>query len=211
MNITMIVNVFLRDVLVRCFKYTNNKTQAEEIIVYTFASADKLIKKTGNTHNAGKVISQAVDVIGPDVVKQSPQTGQDSGGVKAEMLLRDERMQRLVEALNMLSWSLRQVLVLEHVEMMTPKEISLIYNEPMRDIIKRREHGQKELARHLSSLRGNLACLSGDEACLWLNDLEEVLDLNLKEQFTKSVSGFLAEIDKHADRIQEYTEKCSGQ
>lgn len=199
-----IIKCYLRYVLLRCSEYVNSKKDAEKIAVHTFLTTCILAEKLEHMWQLGRLIDCMVNAIGQDVMKEESQAKEKEKLGKSEMLLADKKMRNLTKAVNMLDGFTRQVIVLYHIEVMSTKEISLIYNKSISDIRSEINRGEKNLVKHLLDLWENVSGLLVDDVCLWLDELSEALDLSQRERLTEQVLGYLAESGKEVGRVQKY-------
>lgn len=198
-----IIKYYLRHVLLRCSKYVNNKKDAEKIALYVLLTTCILAEKLEHMWQLGQLIDCMVDGICQDVMKEKSQAKEKRLG-RSKALLPDKRMWNLAKAVSMLDGFTQQVIVLHHIEMMSTKEISLIYNKSISDIRLEINGGERKLVKHLSKFWKNVSVLSVGDVCLWLDELGEALDLNQRERVAEKVLGYLAEPEKALGRVQKY-------
>ena len=138
-------------VLVRCARFTNRRRQAQEIGMYTLATTCVLAGELDHLEPLGILVDLMVDVIGPDVVlRREPAVPWDD-----ELLIADERMRELAEALNLLARPAREVLILHHLAGMEPAELAKLLHKPPAEIASRISQAETLLAESLTSLRAD--------------------------------------------------------
>ena len=199
-----IIKFYMRYVLLRCTKYTNSKEDVGHIALYTFVTTFTLMKELEHAGQLGQLFDCMIDTIGQDVVKEQPQTGETKRFANCERLLADERMCQLATAVNRLDGFCRQVLVLHHIEMMSTKEIAMIYSKSIPDIRSEISRGERKLVEYLVDLWGNAFVLLVEDVCLWLSDLGDALDLNIREQVASSVLSYLTESTEDDCGVKKY-------
>ena len=191
------VEFYLRYVLLRCSKYTNNRDIAEKIAVYTFISAYEAVEKLEQIHQFGPLVGSLVDQIGPVILKEEAKSD-NKNVANSELLLSRPKMVKLAAALNQVDEHLRQVLVLRDIEMMNTKELTEIYDSSFEDMHTLIALGQKQLIEQFSSLwsRGEKGYLL-DDTVLLLFELDKCLGCDIDSAFrkhlTKAVMFFLFE------------------
>jgi len=184
------VEVHLRYILLRCSKYTNNKNVAQKITLYTFIATYPIITQLQGTDQSGPFvsISALLDEIAPDIQKEELKLSNNGHPTKSEMLLSDEKIIKLATALNKVDENLRQVLVLRHIEMMSTKEISQLYDNSIDDVHVLIDQGGKQLIEHLAPLWDEEVLLL-DHVPLWLCDLDDSLGCGLDSAFRERLSN----------------------
>jgi len=194
---SVVMSTYLRYILLRSTKFTNDINQIQYIAVYTLVTVCILTEKLEKISQLGLFIDSMIDSIGMDikhkevlVEKQSP--------TKLSKFLKDRAILDLAKGLNMLDGFTRQVLFLNHVEMMSTKEIGFFYEKPVCQIRQNIIAGEKRLKRTLRKIQPvNLGLLHQD-VCLLLCDLDEVLGDNLSAKIAKTTLNYLA---KNADEM----------
>ncbi|RKY12781.1 MAG: hypothetical protein DRP65_00230 [Planctomycetota bacterium] len=190
-----VVEFLLRYILLRCSKYTNNKHVAEKITVYTFIATYPLIAQLEMPQSSPFVsVAGLVDDIAPDVLKEESKLSNNGHRAKSEPLLSDEKMIKLATALNRVEEDFHQVLVFRHIEMMSTKDISQIFDNSIDDVYTLLALGGKQLIEHLAPLWDEEVLLP-DHVPLWLCDLDDSLGCGLdsafRERLSNSVMSFL--------------------
>lgn len=182
------VEFYLRYVLLRCSKYTNNRNVAEKIAIYTFIAAYEAVEKLEQIHQFGPLVSGLVDEIGPAILKEESKID-NKNIAKSDLLLSRPKMVKLAAALNQVDEHLRQVLVLRDIEMMNTKELTDIYDTSFEDMHTLIAFGQKQLIEQFASLwnRGKKSYLL-DDTVLLLFELDKCLGCDIDSAFRKQIT-----------------------
>lgn len=153
--------------LLRCSEYSADSIRAENLAICVLAAASIFAENPACFELPGDLIDRLIAAITPDT--------EDKAQAENTLLLPDEKMRQLAEAINKLKATDRQILVLYHIEMMNAKEISQIYNKPIPRIRDAITNSEKELAGHLAELRPEGLRPAQEDICLWLDELAEAL------------------------------------
>ncbi len=199
-----LITLYMRYALLTCFKYTNSKIIAEKILLYTFLTIYRLIENLEHIEEVGQTIDKLIDIISSDMVPEQPRGDEKQDSETSAMLLADKRTQDLATALNMLDTMSRQMLILHYVEMLSTKEISLLYNKSIKETRLEICEAENVFKKHLSELWKRPDALSGSGPASWMSELEDVVDLKLREQMAGVILEHLADLPKHASKIQKY-------
>lgn len=184
-----IIKRYLRYALLKCSQYAKSTQYSEELAIYTLTTVCVLTENSECSEPPAELIDRLIKVIYPDIVKPL--------GVESEPLFSNEKMQKLVSAMNNLDNLSQQVLVLNHIEMMNTKEISQIYNKSIPQIRETIINGEKELAK-------SIAQLCQDDVCLWLDELADALGLGRQMRIIEAIENYLAEPKKARRMVQKY-------
>ena len=182
------IEFYLRHVLLRCSKYTNNRNIAEKIAVYTFITAYEAVEKLEQIHQFGPLVSDLVDQIGPAILKEESKID-NKNIAKSDLLLSRPKMVKLAAALNRVDEHLRQVLVLRDIEMMNTKELTEIYDASFEDMHTLIAFGQKQLIEQFASLwNRNKKGYLLDDTVLLLFELDKCLGCDIDSAFRKQIT-----------------------
>lgn len=191
------IKYYLRYTLLGCSQYAGSKRQAEELTIYTLVAMYIFVQENPKYSVLPlELIDRLMEMIFPDIMKQVP--------ADTEMLLSDEKMSNLASAMSKLDASSRGVLVLYHIEMMNTKEISEVYNKSVGQIRTAIINSEKELAKNLDQLYPKEPMHSGDDICLWLDELADALGAEQKMRLAEAVEKCLAEPQKARSMVQKY-------
>jgi hypothetical protein len=142
-----IIELYAPYVLVRCARYTNSRRQAQWIGVYTLITTCLLASELEHVGQFGRIVDMMAEVIGLDFV--SGGEGEVWWGQADDLLIVDQRMRKMAEALNSLSRPLREVLVLHHVAGMEPDDLARLLQKPATEIAAKISRAERLLARRL--------------------------------------------------------------
>ena len=127
-----IIELYAPYVLVRCARYTNGRRQAQWIGVYTLITTCILANELEQVGQLGRIVDMMAEVIARDVV--SGGDGEAWWGQGDDLLIVDQRLRRMANALNSLSRPLREVLVLRHVAGMEPEDLARLLQRPTAEV-----------------------------------------------------------------------------
>lgn len=199
-----IIKYYMRYVLLRSAKYTNRTSEAASIAVYTLLTTCALVRNLRHTWQLAGLVDLMIDIIGQDITKNKSRKNPEATCRKSAILLPDEGMRELVKGLNMLDEFSRHVLVLYHVETMSPKALSRIYATSVGDIRSQIQAAEKRLAKHLVDVAKDRLFPPPEDVCLLLDELSRTLDFHLMEHVAVDVLSFLAASDKDVFRVCKY-------
>lgn len=182
-----VIKSYLRYVLIKCAKYTNDKREVERIAVFSLAMTCALAKKVRYIWQLGQVIDCMADAAGRDVAKNEPRGEGNEQLDESAVFLANKRIQEVAKAVNMLDWFALQVLVFRHVEMMSKKEISQIFKRSILSISSAVNKAEQALTGHLAGLWEDTTAISAEDVCLWMDELDEALDMEQRARVAKSV------------------------
>lgn len=111
-----IINRYLRNVLIRCTGYTNDKSQVQRIAVYALATACLLFDKLSRLGQLGSLVEMMVKIVAEDPTPDEPEDVQDDGCDREPVFVLDERMCEVAGSINALDQLSRELLVLHHIE-----------------------------------------------------------------------------------------------
>jgi len=175
-------------VLVRCARFTNRRRQAQEIGMYTLATTCVLAGELDHLEPLGILVDLMVDVVGPDVVlRREPAVPWDD-----ELLIADERMRDLAEALNLLARPVREVLILHHLAAMEPSELAKLLHYPAVDIAAKINRAESLLAESLTSLRADGEAPAQPDVRALLADFAAALDTAWLQDVADCAISYLA-------------------
>jgi len=201
----------MRYALLTCFKYTNSKIIAETISLYTFLTIYRLIENLEHIEEVGQTIDKLIDIISSDMAPKQPWGDEKQDSETSAMLLADKRTQDLATVLNTLDTMSRQMLILHYIEMLSTKEISLLYNKSINKTRLEICEAENVFKKRLSELWKRPDVLSGSGPVSWMSELEDVVDFGLREQMAKVILEHLADPTKDAPKIQKYLDLYNSQ
>jgi DNA-directed RNA polymerase specialized sigma24 family protein len=155
-HLSLITCRYLRYILIRTLAYTNDRAVAERIAVYTLITTCLLSRRLGRMADLGLVIETMVGIVGDDQVIS------DKGHVISDELetenstlnTADARICGVAGAINAIDRFERELLILNHVEGISPAALAEIHEMPVARIEKAlagAEHELVEILRGLSS------------------------------------------------------------
>ncbi len=136
-------------VLIRCARYTNGRRQAQQIGAYAMTTACVMVRKLGDAVPIGKIVEIELRVIGPDVLRGA--RGEDWREGPDEPLLVGPWMQYMATALNALKRPRREVLVLRHIDGLTPEDLGRLLEQPVGEVQARLGRAERRLAQWLGT------------------------------------------------------------
>ena len=183
-------------VLVRCAGFTNRRRQAQEIGMYTLATTCVLAGELDHLAPLGILVDIMVDVIGPDIMfRRDPPAPWDD-----ELLIADERMRDLADALNLLARPAREVLILHHLAAMEPAELARLLHSPAVDIVSKINRAESLLAESLTRLHANGEVPAQPDVRSLLADFAAALDTAWLEEVADCAIRYLARHEGHPTR-----------
>jgi len=187
-----IIKTYMRYVLITSTKHIDTKAEVAYITLYTFASAYTVMNKLNIADQIALVLDTMVDVIGNDVIKNSESRKQAQEYPMTELLLKDKKVRKIAKALNAIDGFSRQVLVLNYIEDMSSKEISILYPaQSIADIETAIILASKKLVEQLAELLPKRTILLFDDVGKWLGRLKDCLDLYVMETTGRSALVYL--------------------
>jgi len=164
--------------------------------MYTLATTCVLAGELDHLAPLGILVDIMVDVIGPDVVlRRDPAVP-----CADELLIVDERMRELAEALNLLARPPREVLILHHLAGVEPAELAKLLHKPPAEIAARISQAERLLAESLTSLRVNADAPPLPDVRALLADFAAALDTAWLQEVADCAIRYLAECDRHLTR-----------
>ena len=142
-----IIELYAPYVLIRCAKYTNRRRRAQQIGAYTLISTCFLARELGAALPLGRIVDLVMGVVGPDVVTNGG--GRVWWGRSDELLIVDQRMRKMAQALNSLLRPWREAVVLHHVTGMEPGDLARVLDKPVAEIVARISRGERLLGKRL--------------------------------------------------------------
>jgi hypothetical protein len=142
-----IIELYAPYVLVRCAQYTNGRRQAQWIGVYTLITSCILSRELEHLGKLGRIVDMMAEMIGLDFV--SGGEGEAWWGQADDLLIVDQRVRRMAEALNSLNRPLREVLVLHHVAGMEPDDLAKLLQRPTAEVVAKISRAERLLAKRL--------------------------------------------------------------
>ncbi len=161
-------------VLVRCARYTNERTWAQQIGVYTLIGACQMARVLGRGVPPGRILEIVLGVVGPDVLAGA--RGEDWHRQNDIPLIADAGMRKVAQALNALERSVREALVLHHVSGIGPQELARFLEEPVAEVRARIARGERLLAERLGRARAGGRKAGGSDVQSLLTDFAARLD-----------------------------------
>lgn len=146
-----IVKFYARYALLRCARFTNSRSRAEQIGVYTLITTCLLTRELKYPAQLGLLVDTMSDIIGRDVTGPGDETSdrpRDADG----LLIADERLRKLAEALNRLDRFTREVLVFRHIERMDAAAIARLLHRSCEEVTARIARAEDLLAEQLGEL-----------------------------------------------------------
>ena len=144
-----IVKSYARYALLRCARFTNSRSRAEQIGVYTLITTCLLARELECRAQLAMLVDTMSDVIGRDVA--GDETSDQPCGAD-EPLIADEKLRELVEALNGLDRFTREVLAFRHIERMSVAAIARRLHESCEELTARIARAEELLAEQLGEL-----------------------------------------------------------
>ena len=134
-----IIDLYAPYVLIRCAGFTNDRSQALMIGAYTLVTTCLMVERLDHLGQLGISVDVVVEVVGPDVIGGAEDPSSRRGG---ELLIPDERMQDLAEALNLLERPLREAVVLHYLGGLAENRMARVLNRPAADIAAQNHPGR---------------------------------------------------------------------
>ena len=169
-----IIELYAPYVLIRCARYTNRRRQAQQIGAYSLISSCFLARELGPALALGRIVDLVAGVVGPDVVSNGE--GQDWWGRSDELLIVDQRVRKMAQALNALKGPLREVLVLRYVSGLDPDALARLLQRPAAEIVACLDRAQRLLTRRLEGPRDEGCGVRGLDVRSWLVEFTAGLD-----------------------------------
>jgi hypothetical protein len=168
-----IVEVYAPYVLVRCARYTNGRTQAQQIGAYTLVVTCLAARAVGQAVPVGRIVESILGVVGPDVIAGAQ--GEDWRDGPDEPLLADPRVRYMATALNALKRRGREVLVLHHVAGLTPGDLARLLEQPPDAVLARIGRAERRLAGWLGvrDVRASMAEFAAGLDTGWLQQVAD--------------------------------------
>jgi len=164
--------------------------------MYTLATTCVLAGELDHLAPLGILVDIMVDVIGPDVVlRREPPVPWDD-----ELLITDERMRDLAEALNLLARPPREVLILHHLAGVEPAELAKLLHKPPAEIAAKINRAETLLAESLTSLRVNADAPSPPDVRSLLAEFAASLDTAWLQEVADCAIRYLARPETHPTR-----------
>jgi len=199
-----LIRLFLRYVLIRCAIYTNTRKEAELITYCAFKEVWQSLSQFDSIGQAGQALHSTIDSMGEQCAQARIQTEDTRRLTKTEMLVADNKIQQLVHKINTLGDIPQQILILNHIEMLSLKEISIIYKKPIKDVMSIMTTAENTLADKLTVL-WKPDTIAADDICLWMDKIDTALGKDLRECIAGAILSDLAkpgihESDGHSNR-----------
>ena len=144
-----IVKFYARYTLLRCARFTNSRSRAEQIGIYTLITTCLLARELECPAQLGLLVDTMSDIIGRDMAGDETS---DRPRDADEPLVADEKLRKLAEALNGLDRFAREVLVFRHIERMSVAAIARLLHESREQLTARIARAEELLAEHLGEL-----------------------------------------------------------
>jgi hypothetical protein len=136
-------------VLIRCARYTNGRRQAQQIGAYALVTACLMALEVGDVVPIGKIVETELRVVGRDVLRGA--RGEDWRDGPDKPLLVGPWMQYMATALNALKRPGREVLILHHVDGLTPEDLARLLGQPVGEVEARLGRAERHLAHWLGT------------------------------------------------------------
>lgn len=146
-----IVRSYARYALIRCAGFTNSRRRAERIGVYTLITTCLLTREIEHPVPLGLLVDTMADIIGRDVARARKKTSARPRGAGG-LLLAEERLRTLAEALNRLDRWAREVLVFHHVERMDAVTVAALLRKSRAEVSVEIARAEELLAGRLGEL-----------------------------------------------------------
>jgi len=149
-----IIQRYLRYVLIRCTSYTNDKAQAQRMVVYALTTACLLFDKLRRLGQLGLLIEMMVKIAAEDPTPELPFDPRDDAHAREPVFMLDGRMCEVAGAINGLEQFARELLVLHHIEGLEVATLADAHGMSVGDIRKALAEAEGqfvELLRGLSS------------------------------------------------------------
>lgn len=195
-----IIKFYLRYTMIRSAEFTDSSIEAEQITFYTLLTACLALSRLKHTRQLGELFEDIIRKIADDLHKEH------TGRQKCEKLFTDPKIKKLARAINTLDSFTMQVLVLCHIEMMTTKQISGLYNKSISDIRFTMRQGGKKLVALLDSSNwsDSRQKLLAEDVPLWLDELDDAIDSRQRHRIAERVLNYLNQPPEIDTRIQKY-------
>lgn len=144
-----IVKFYTRYALLRCARFTNSRSRAEQIGIYTLITTCLLARELKYSAQLGLLVETMSDVTRRDVAGDETS---DRLRDADEPLIADERLRKLAEALSRLDRFTREVLVLRHIERMSVAAVARLLHESCEEVTARIARAEERLAEQLGEL-----------------------------------------------------------
>jgi hypothetical protein len=193
-----IIDLYAPYVLVRCARFTNDRRQGLIIGAYTLITTCLMAERLDHVGQLGISVDVVADTVGPDVVGgDGVDEGRsyDSGG----LLIAEEWMQRLAEALNLLERPMREALVLHHVAGIAVENVARVLNRPAAEARTRIAQGEWRLARQLGVAGGREHANRAQVRAILARFAAE-LDMEWVREVRDCTIGFLARCHRQFHR-----------
>jgi hypothetical protein len=166
-----IVEVYAPYVLVRCARYTNGRTQAQQIGAYTLVVTCLAARAVGQAVPVGPIVERMLAMVGPDVLAGAQ--GEDWRDGPDAPLFADPRMRYTATALNALKRRGREVLILHHVAGLTPGDLARLLEQPLDAVLARLARAQRHLAGWLGvrDVRASMAEFAAGLDTGWMQEV----------------------------------------
>ena len=188
------IDRYLRYILIRCTAYTNDRTLAERIAVYTLITTCLLSDKLRRIGDLGVVMDTMVHMIGEDQV-ENLKTGNSNLKTEedgAPVFLLDDRMCEVAGAINGLNQLERELLVLHHIEGIETAALADIHKMSHTRIEKAIAKAERQLVELLRGMSSWDHEIEPDVHSL-LNDFAACLDVHWVQSLGVYVLHYLAD------------------
>jgi len=128
-----LIKNYLRFVLIRCLKYTNDMQKAEQFAAYVFITAATLSQKIKGAISIKCLLDIAVGLIGPDF-EDKITAHRRITGIEKEHLLDNPDLQILADAINILDALSGKIFVLCHIDKMSVADLAAIFGKPSKQV-----------------------------------------------------------------------------
>jgi hypothetical protein len=172
-----IVDSYARYVLIRCARFTNRRAEAEQIASYTLLSTCLLVGELEHLGQLGMLVDLMADMIAEDAIRAGTKAPIRPDQADA-MLMADERLRTLVDALNRLDQSTCELLVFRHVERMEVGDLARLLQRTPAEVRWQLARGEGTLAERLGA-RSDASTMSSPRVRALLAGLRTGLDTDL--------------------------------
>ena len=198
-----IISFYLRYLLLASTKYTNSKTQIEDICSYSLFLLCNLAEKMTALSQLGPAISIIHKAVALDIIQRSKNKNYDNS--IDSFLPQNCQNFNLAISLARLEPLNAQIIILHHIQMLSVKQIAQIYDKTPSMLRVYLQRASQMLCR---SYNKNFAAdpkLTVDNLCIRLDELAESIDPELTKRISENIIDYMLEKTFERDpRFQKY-------
>ncbi len=178
-------------ILIRCAKFTNSRSRAERIGVYTLITTCLLAREIEHLGQLGLLIDTMADVVAEDMLGTTIETPDRHTRVD-DLLIPDGKLRGLADELNRLERFTRAVLVFHHVEGLDTEIVAgLLQSSPM-EVTARIAGGERLLRQRLGESHAWGHRTDGRDVQALLAELAESIDAHWIREVGDCARDYLA-------------------